>query len=116
MKNKLLRAYKTVAGEIALWLMWIKNIYLVFAGTKSKVRIFQGYGHFWLAKQYADRRSRISKVNKYCGGKRHYVLPVGEYSLGVFNSLELQDLRRRKVISKNFNINEVLKNAYYVTK
>ena len=116
MKNKIIRAYKSAAGEVAMWWMWVRNIFFVFLTTKSKVRIFEGYGHYWFAQKYADRRAKISQINKYCGGKRHYVLPVGEYSLGVFNSLELQDLRRRQIIKKNFDINKVLKTAYYVTK
>jgi hypothetical protein len=114
--KKLERIYKAIVGELAMWWLWIRNVFFVFLTTKSNVRIFEGYGHYWFAKKYADRRAKISQINKYCGGKRHYVLPVGKYSLGVFNSLELQDLRRRKIISKDFNINSVLKTAYYVTQ
>ena len=114
--KRLRRIYFAIAGEVSLWWNWIKNFGFVFFSTKSKVRLFFGYGHLWFAKKYADRRAEMSKINKYCGGKRHYVLPIGEYSLGVFNSEELKDLRRRRVISKSFNIQNVLKTAYYVTK
>jgi expansin (peptidoglycan-binding protein) len=114
--KKLRRSYKAVVGELAMWWMWVKNLCFVFLTTKSKIRIFTGYGHWWLAKKYADRRYDISKVNKYCGGKRHYVLPYGDYSLIVLNSLELQNLKKRGFFSKAMNIALVLKNAYYVTQ
>jgi hypothetical protein len=113
---KLKLAYKTVAGELAMWWMWIKNICFVFLTTKSKLKTFTGYGHWWLAKKYADRRYKMSQVNKYCGGKRHYVLPAGDYSLLVLNSLELQHLKKLKIIKATYTINDVLKNAYYVTQ
>jgi hypothetical protein len=116
MKNKLIRAYKSAVGEISLWWLWIKNIFFVFLTTKSKARIFEGYGHYWFAKKYADRRYKISQINKYCGGKRHYVLPAGDYSLIVLNSLEIQDLKKKGVFNKHLDINKVLKNAYYVTQ
>ncbi len=116
MKNKLNRIFKSVAGEVTLWWMWIKNIVFVFATTKSQVHIFQGYGHWWFARRYADKRAKISQINMYCGAKRHYVLPIGEYSLGVFSSDDLQALRRKNIIKKGFKIDSVLKNSYYVTK
>jgi len=116
MKKTLNRIYKTVAGEVALWWLWFRNLFFVFGTTKSKVRIFEGYGHYWFAKKYADRRAKISQINKYCGGKRHYVLPAGDYSLIVLNSLEIQELKKKGIFNKSLNINKVLKNAYYVTK
>jgi hypothetical protein len=116
MKNKIIRIYKAVAGELAMWWMWIKNLFFVFATTKSQAKVFQGYGHWWFARKYADKRTEISKINTYCGGKHHYVLPVGEYSLAVFNSLELDDLRRKGLIKRSFTIDKVLKSAYYVAK
>lgn len=114
--KKLNRIYRSVVGELAMWWMWIKNICFVFLTNKSKVRAFTGYGHWWLAKKYADRRTGISRVNTYCGGKRHYVLAYGERSLIVLNSLELHEMKKRGVFNKHLNINTVLKHAYYVTK
>jgi hypothetical protein len=105
--NNVKRILNAIIGEIAMWWLWIKNLFFIFLTTKSKARVFKGYGHWWFAKKYADRRYKMSRVNKYCGGKRHYVLPVGEYSLAVFNSLELQMLRKRKIIKSTYTINEV---------
>ncbi len=98
-----------------IWL-WFKNLCFVFLTTKSEARVFGGYGHWWFAKKYADKRARMSKVNKLCGGKRHFVLASGDYSLIVLNKIEINLLKAKGLISKNYNINEVFKNAYYLTK
>lgn len=95
---------------------WINNICFVYATTKSEIRVFSGYGHFWLAKKYADRRTEMSKANKVCGGKRHVVLPAGQYSLIVLNHLEINVLKSKGVIPKSWNVNELFKNAYYLSK
>ena len=116
MKSKIIRTYKAVAGELSLWWLWVRNLFFVFLTTKSKPRVFEGYGHYWFAKKYADRRYKISQINKYCGGKRHYVLPSGDYSLIVLNSLEIQALKKKGIFKKSLDINKVLKTAYYVTQ
>jgi hypothetical protein len=114
LKNKLRLAWQWVAGQSLLIWHWIKNFFFVYLTTKSKVRIFEGYGHYWFAKIYADRRYRMSRINKYCGGKRHYVLPSGDYSLAVVNQYEIQNLKKRGYY-KGLDINKILKIAYYVT-
>jgi hypothetical protein len=116
LKNKLRIAWQWVAGEASMIWSWIKNLFFVFLTTKSTVRIFYGYGHWWFAKKYADRRSRMSKVNKVARGKRHYVLASGDYSLVVLNRIEIMNLKAKGVINKSLNIHEILKNAYYITK
>lgn len=93
---------------------WIRNFAFVFLTTKSKIRIFEGYGHYWFAKKYADKRYRISRINKYCGGKRHYVLPAGDYSLAVVNQYEIR-LLKKKGYYKGLDIYKILQIAYYVT-
>lgn len=113
-KNKLHRAWQSVKGEFALIWMWIKNICFIYLTTKSQFRIFEGYGHWWFAKVYADRRTRISRINKYCGGKLHYVLPAGEYALSVSCSTEIQ-LLKKKGFYKGWDIRKILEHAYYVS-
>ena len=115
-KNKLRLAWQWIAGESLMIWHWIKNLFFVFLTTKSQVRVFEGYMHWWFARKYADRRYNISKVNKYAGGKRHYVLPWGDYSLIVLNNLEISDLKARRIIPKSVNINLILKQAYYITR
>jgi len=97
---------------IALWFIGMWN---VFISTKDKMRVFEGWGHFWMAQKYADIRTKRSAKNKYAGRKMHYVLPAGEASLIVVNSLELQNLKARGAFSKTFNIAMVLKHAYYIS-
>ncbi len=116
LKEKIKRGYSNVAGEVAMWWLWIKNLFFVYATTKSQIRIFKGYMHYWFAQKYADKRTKISMINKVCGGKRHYVLPAGDYSLVVLNRLELQALKGKGYYSKQMNIVEVHKNAYYISK
>lgn len=115
-KNKLRLAWQWIAGESLMLWHWIKNLFFVYLTTKSQVRIFEGYAHWWFAKKYADRRYRMSKINKVAGGKRHYVLPWGEYSLIVLNHIELNTLKARGIISRSVNINTILKQSYYITQ
>lgn len=115
-KNKIRLAWQWLAGQSLMIWQWVKNLCFIFLTSKSEPRIFQGYGHWWFAKKYADRRSRMSRVNKVCGGKRHYVLPWSDYSLIVINRAELNALKARRIVRKAFNVNEVFKQAYYLTK
>jgi hypothetical protein len=96
--------------------MWIGNFGFVFLTTKSQIRIFTGYGHYWFAKKYADRRTHISKINKVAGGKRHYVIPTGDYSLAVLNRLEIQRLKAGGHIRSSVSIVRLLEDAYYISK
>jgi len=113
-KNKIKLIWKDIAGWFLLLGMWFKNLWFVFISSNSKIRIFEGWLHWWFAKRYADKRYRISRINKYCGGKRHYVLPSGDYSLIVLSSLELR-LFKKKGYYKT-DIKKILELAYYVTK
>lgn len=115
-KNKLRLAWQWIAGECIMIWHWIKNLFFVYLTTKSQLRIFEGYGHWWFAKKYADRRTKISRINKKCGGKTHYALPWGDYSLIVLNRLELRNLKNKRYCSKNINIVKILENAYYISK
>lgn len=116
MKNKLKRAGRWIAGEASMIWMWIKNLCFVYLTTKSQVRTFTGYGHYWFAKVYADRRTKMSAINKFGGGKRHFVLPTGDYSLTVMNRLELRYFQRKGVIKSSVNLVKILENAYYISK
>lgn len=115
LKNKLRLAWQWLAGETLMIWHWIKNLCFVYMTSKSRFRVFEGYGHWWFAKIYADRRTKISRINKYCGGKMHYVLPAGDYALAVVSSLEIQ-LLKKKGFYKGWDIVKILQNAYYVTQ
>lgn len=116
MKNRLKRMWRAIAGEAKMIWLWIKNLCFVFLTTKSESRVFVGYGHYWFAKKYADKRTKISMLNKVAGGKRHYVIPVGNYELVVINRLELKYLQSKGVLSNRLNIVKLLENAYYISK
>jgi hypothetical protein len=94
---------------------WFKGMWNVFISTKDELRLFKGWGHFWMAQKYADIRTKRSAKNKYAGGKMHYVLPAGEASLVVVNSREVQALKKTGYFSKSLDINKVLRNAYYIS-
>lgn len=113
-KNKSRLIWQWISGQlIPIW-HWIKNLCFIYLTTKSEFRIFEGYGHYWFAKRYADRRYKLSQINKYCGGKRHYVIPAGDYSLAVVNQYEIQALKK-KGFFKGWDILKILEVAYYVT-
>lgn len=116
MKKRIRRIYVAIVSELEMWLMWIKNLYFAFFTSKSRPRIFVGYNHFWFAKKYADRRTKMSSYNEVAGRKRHFVLPADDYSLVVINRLELNDLKARGKVSNKMNIEYLLKNAYYISK
>lgn len=97
-------------------LLWVANFYFVFISPTSKPRVFKGFGHWWLAKQYADRRSNLTKINKLCGGKRFFVLPYTQDSLIVVDRMEIITGKNRGIFNKSLNIEKLLKNAYYITK
>ena len=94
---------------------WFRNIYIVFLTDKSEPKIFKGYGYRWFAVRYANKRSDISKVNKYCGGKRHYVLSYDKNALIVVNRGEMLNLRKKRFIRKDYNIVDSLENAFFIT-
>lgn len=110
--SRLLRVWKV----LSLPAMWISNVYFVFIASKSHAKVFEGWGYRWLAVKYANKRSKLSKVNEYCGGKRHYAIEFDSSSLIVINKLEMNKLKSRRIISKNYNVLDVFKDAYYVTK
>jgi hypothetical protein len=110
MKNKIKRAWRWLAGEAAMIWAWVKNLFFVYGTTKSRLRIFTGYGHYWFAKKYADRRTEIQ------GGKWHYVIPVGDYSLAVVNKLEMRYLKNKGILSKGLDYVKLLENAYYTSR
>ena len=116
MKSKIIRFNQFIIGEFQMIKSWFANIYFVFFTTQSKPKIFTGYGHWWLAQKYADKRTKISQGNKVAGGKRHYVLPSGDYSLIVINKVEINSAKSRGFIPKSLNINKILTNAYYISK
>jgi hypothetical protein len=100
----------------SLIVMYFSNLYFVFCTDKSEARIFSGWGYRWFAVRYADKRSDISRVNKLCGGKRHYAIEYDKKSLLVINRLEVNRLKQKNMLRKSYNVINVFENAYYVTK
>jgi hypothetical protein len=80
---------KIYNGWVGNLLIWITNVWVIYVTDRSNIRVFTGWAHFSLAKRYADKRSKLTKVNKVAGGKRHFVLPAGKESLIVVNRLEI---------------------------
>ncbi len=83
---------------------------MVHFGQKDVIYTFYGYGHFRLAKKYADMR-------KERNGLLHWVVPAGSgaESLVVFNTKERKQLQRIGAISKRIDVNILLHDAYYTT-
>jgi len=111
-KNKLRTAWQWTSGQAQMIWHWFKNLCFVFLLSKSEPRVFMGYGHWWFAKKYADRRYRMSCINKTCGGKRHYVLPWSDYSLIVVDRLELIRMKSKGLLrNKMKRLNNNRKNT-----
>jgi hypothetical protein len=94
---------------------WFGNLRFVYLTTRSEARIFSGYAHQWLAKTYADRRTSISCLNKYCGGKKYYVVPLEKNSVVVLDSTEINKLQAKGILKKSLNIAKLLEIAIYVS-
>jgi len=109
---KRVKNYISSRGLIPL----IRNVCFVFFTNKSQARIFSGWLYRWLSVRYADKRSNMSRVNKLCGGKRHYVIDYEKDALIVINKLEINRLKTKGMFRKSYNILDVFENAYYVTK
>jgi len=122
--NKILLSFwKKTANKwyyfILVWLkyvwIWLRLVWIVFLTDRSEIQVFTGWAHFALAKRYADKRCKMSKINKVAGGKRHFVISAGQESLIVVNRMEILSLKDRRIIDKKVNIDYLLKNAYYIT-
>ena len=83
---------------------------MVHFNQMDVIYTFYGYGHFNLAKKYADKR-------KERNGLLHWVVPAGAgaESLVVFNTKERKQLQRIGAISDRINVNVLLHDAYYTT-
>jgi hypothetical protein len=115
-KNKILKMLIKIKNLFLNISLLSKNMYFVFCTSKSEVKAFGGFGYRWLAVKYADKRSEISRVNKVCGGKRHYVIDYDKNILMVINKTERNLLRSKGIIKDNYNILQLFENAYYITK
>lgn len=116
--NKIKSIPRTIKnGFLSLPLiLFFRNLHFVFFSQKSEAKAFSGWGYRWFAKKYADKRSEISKVNKLCGGKRHYVIPYDTGMMIVINRLEVNRLKQKNMIRKSYNVLDMFENAFYITR
>ena len=113
--NNIILFFRQLKSYVSMFLLWFKNLYFVYCTDKSEARVFTGWGYRDLAVKYADKRSEISRVNKVCGGKRHFVLTYDNDSLIVLNRIEMINLKKKRFLKKDYNIVNTLENAFYVT-
>ena len=85
-----------------------KGWWQLHVATKDIVYSFYGFGHYGLAKKYADKRSARN-------GYKHWVVPAGKGSeqLVVFNALEKKRLQRLGLMSRQLSVKDMLDIAYY---
>jgi hypothetical protein len=95
---------------------FFKNLYFVFLRTDCVIKSFAGYGRFWLAKKYADKRTRTTSKDGVTGRKRHFVFPYNNKVVFVCNRTEINSLIRSKMIKQNIDIKYLLENAYYISR
>jgi hypothetical protein len=116
LSKRISRFFVRISHTSNKFLQFFVNLYFVFLTQRSEARVFKGAWYRYFAVKYADKRSRISRVNKLCGGKRHYVIDFDDQSLLVINRNEVNRLKTRHKISKSYNVLDVFTNAYYITK
>ena len=65
----------------------------------------------------AKRRAiKLAELRHKADGKRYYVLPDWNGNLKALNHLEINELKRQGVMSKNVNIKNLMEEAVYYTK
>jgi len=95
---------------------FVKNFYFVFFETKSVPKSFYGYGRFWFAKIYADKRTETGSLDGVTGRKRHFCFPYSDNIVMVCNRTEINGMIKSKMISKKVDIKYMCENAYYISK
>jgi hypothetical protein len=94
----------------------LKNWFFVNCKDRDVIRIFQGFWRRELSVKYANKRYDMSQNGGLSGGKRYYVLAFGDKAFIVCNRKEILTLKERGLFKRDYNINNELKNAFYITK
>jgi hypothetical protein len=94
---------------------FFKNWYFVTFSGKVTSKAFAGYGRFYLAKKYADKRTASGSPDGVTGRKRHYVISYDTNIIMVCNRTEINNMAKTGVIMKQ-NVAKLLRDAYYVSK
>jgi len=95
---------------------FIKNFRFVFLEEENKPKSFYGYGKYWLAKKYADKRTASGSPDGVTGRKRHFCFPYANGVIMVCNRTEINGMINSKMISKKVDIAYMLEQAFYISK
>ena len=95
---------------------FFKNFCFVFFEEENKPKSFAGYGRYWLAKKYADKRTSATSEDGVTGRKRHFCFPYADNVILVCNRTEVNGMIKSKLIHKSVDIKYMLENAYYISK
>jgi hypothetical protein len=110
--EKLRSTMKTILFNLKYF---IKNYYFVYFKSENKPKSFAGYGRYWLAKKYADKRT-ASTATGVTGRKRHFCFPYADNIVLVCNRTEVNGMIKKKMIHKSVDINYMINNAFYISK
>jgi hypothetical protein len=94
---------------------FIRSLFILYLMRAKKARVFYGYQFFWFAKQYAEKRTKKWTAKLDQMGKRQAVLPYRNKSLIVCSQIELDILKKKRVIKREVNTRKLMEKAYYVT-
>jgi hypothetical protein len=94
----------------------VKNWFFVYCMDNDVIRIFQGYWRRKLSVEYANKRFNNSQSGGLSGGKRYYVLTFADKAYIVCNRKEIISLKAKGIFKPNYNIENELRNAFYITK
>ncbi len=95
---------------------FLKNINFVYFENENMPKSFYGYGKYWLAKKYADKRTNSTSADGVTGRKRHFCFPYANNIIMVCNRTEINGMIKNKMISKRVDIKYMIENAYYISK
>lgn len=95
---------------------FVKNFDFVFLQAKNTPKSFAGYGRYWLAKKYADRRTQSGSIDGVTGRKRHFCFPYADNVVLVCNRTEVNGMVKSKIISKKVDIKYMIEHATYISK
>lgn len=90
---------------------WRKGWWQVNMSQRDIIYSFYGFGHFELAKKYADKRHARN-------GLKHWVVPSGKGAeqLIVFNTQEKNTMQARGLMSRKIRAYDLMKASYHTAE
>lgn len=95
---------------------WLCGLCIYCFRSIQRPGIFYGYGSYFWAGKYAEKRTRKWRPEWDQDGKVQGTFPIMETKLLVCSKLELNIYKKNKLVNKNLKPRKAIKKSYYTTK